>query len=254
MKARRFLAALLLCFVAAVGSAKAQEAGLQTDAEDPLSLNFDFSVFPLESAEWKGVLYAPNGDPTDGVEELVFNPHERTLGYSYSGPAPFRVFRRLVDPEGEEFFRSVGEISLKPTRDDLILFFSLTPDASRMGPYRIQFMVDSNYTFPEDSVVFFNSTGATFYGVLGGERVILEPGASKPTDVSSFFDSPAPIALVIRDGDQIHRVLVNRIRFFPDRRTLMILRPPASPNSMRIRTQRLTEYMGDVAPDSDRGA
>ena len=256
MKRKLTIFTFLLTVLA--GNVDAQDAALPTvsegDAKDFPTVRFDFSVFPLEPADWNGILYAPNGDPLDGVEPLRFNPHERSLGFAYSGPTPFRVFRRSVTPEGEETYQIVGQVDLKPTKEDLILFFSKSPNANDKGPYRIQFMVDSNYSFPENSIVFFNSTGATFYGILGEQRITLEPGSSKPTDVSDYFDSPAPIALVIRDGDKIHKVHVNKIRFSPERRTLMILRPPASQSSMRIRTQRLTEYLGGSSSSEDPGA
>lgn len=228
--------------------------GAENDDSEKVMLNVDFSIFPLEPADWKGILLAPNGDPEDGVQELRFNPHERTLGYEYRGPSPVQFFRRSVTPEGETVFRVVGEIDLLPTRENLIFFFGLVDSQAAAGPYEVKYMVDSNYTFPGESLVFFNSTGATFYGILGEERVVIEPGASKPVDVSNFFESPAPIALVIRDGDNIRKVLVNKIRFSPERRTLLILRPPKSASSLRIRTQRLTEFLGERPGIDDPGA
>lgn len=228
--------------------------GVESRSKPEVRLSIDFSVFPLEPANWTGILFAPNGDPEDGIEELRFNPHERTLGYSYRGSSPVRFFRRAKTPEGEEEFQVVGEMNLLPTREDLIFFFGLRDSKETSGPYEIDYMVDSNYTFPEDSLVFFNSTVATFYGILGKERIVIEPGASKPVDVSDYFGSAAPIALVIRDGDDVHKVLVNKMRFSPERRTLLILRPPKSATSLRIRTQRLTEYLGERPGSDDPGA
>mgnify|MGYP003108671747 CR=1 FL=1 len=245
----------LLFLAGGLSSALAQDVPVSPEGEEEvIALNFDFSVFPLDRADWSGIFYAPKGDPQDKVEELRFNPHERTFGFSYNGPTPFRIYRKSLSPEGEEIYTTVGEIELEPTREDLILFFSLDRGANSSGPYRIQDMVDSKETFPEDSIVFFNSTGATFFGLLGEERFTLKPGSSRPIDVSDFFENPAPIALVIKDGNNIRKVLVNKINFSPDRRTLMIIRPPASGTSLRVRTQRLTEFLGSQSPSGDSGA
>ena len=52
-----------------------------------------FSVFPLDRADWEGILYSPDGDPASGVEPLEFNSRERSIAYTYKGPLPLRFFR-----------------------------------------------------------------------------------------------------------------------------------------------------------------
>lgn len=209
-----------------------------------LLLEADFSVFPLESSNWKGILFAPDGDPNQGTQELRFNPHERTLGFSYRGPSPIRFYREVTLEDGLTDFKVVAEVApgTGVLRDDLILFFSPVKDG---GPYKVSYMFDSRESFPDESLVFFNSMNATFEGIIGDKRITLRPGASAPIDVSAFFERPAPITLVLEHNEDLHRVLKNKLRFVPDRRTLLILRKPGSPNSLRIRTQRLTEFTGD---------
>jgi len=227
-------------------------AHAQNGAEEKV-LDVDFSVFPLESSNWEGILYAPDGDPKKGTQELRFNPHQRTLGFSYRGPAPIRFYREVINEEGLTDFEIVGQVApgTGVLRDDLILFFS--PEKED-GPYDISFMFDSPKAFPDESLVFFNSMNITFEGILGDKRFTLKPGASAPLDVSAFFDAPTPIMLVLEHDNDYHRVLKNKVRFSPERRTLMILRSPKNPDSLRIRTQRLTEYTGPRGSTEEPGA
>jgi len=238
---------ICLLSLAAMLSAMAQ------DTNEQRVLKVDFSVFPLEPSDWKGILYAPSGDPTKRTEELRFNPHERTLGFRYNGPSPLRFYREFIDEEGTKTYQSVGQVNpgAGAFRDTMILFFQPESESSS---YKVHYMFDSPSNFPDEALVFFNTTDATFEGILGDNRISLKPGASDPIDVREYFDEPAPIGLVIQQGDKLHKVLMNKIRFSPDRRTLMILRKPSSPTSKRIRTQRLTEYTGPRNDPDDPGA
>ncbi|MEO0508415.1 MAG: hypothetical protein AAF065_00975 [Verrucomicrobiota bacterium] len=231
---------LILVYALSVGL---NFSGFCQDVDGTARVSFDFSVFPLEPGNWTGILYAPNGDPEKGTKELLFNPHERTLGFSYNGPTPVVFFREMTNSEGVIEFQRVGTIDPGEgkLRDDIMLFFL---PLSETETYNVSFMFDSPNTFPEDSLVFFNTTGATFFGILGEERLRLAPGASEPIDLNGYFEEPTPIGLVIEREEGYQKVLMNKLRFSPDRRTLMILRSPKNPNSFRIRTQRLTEYTG----------
>ena len=155
--------------------------------------------------------------------------------------------------EGKLIYRPVSQVAPDTEAKSHIFFFS--PNKEPAEGYEVFTMVDSRETYPNESIVFFNTTRATFKGILGEERITLSPGASRPIKVDNWFESPAPIALVVDDGEEkLHKVLMNKLRFAPDRRTLMILRPPARPGSLRLRAQRLTEYTGPLASgDEDSG-
>ena len=239
-------------FLSLIAVACATATWAQDAADEAPQLKAEFSVFPLEPANWKGILFAPTGDPTRSTRELRFNPHERTLGYKYNGPAPLRFYREIITKEGDKTYQTVAEVNpgVGSFLDPLILFFH--PE-EKEGPYVVDYMFDSPRNFPEDTLVFFNTMSVTFEGILGDERISLKPGASSPIDVSNYFDAPAPIGLVIQQGNDLHKVLMNKMRFSPERRTLLILRKPKSETSLRIRTQRLTEYTGRRNSEDDPG-
>ena len=75
----------LWIFFAACTLLSAQEA--------PSTVRINFSVFPLGPGDWSGLYYSPVGDPRSSVEEIFFNPHERTMGYRYSGSAEMHFYR-----------------------------------------------------------------------------------------------------------------------------------------------------------------
>lgn len=224
--------------------------------EDESIINVEFSVFPLEPAEWKGILYSPTGDLSNPNEALKFNPHERTLGFRYNGPTPIRFFRKTKSPEGEVLYQMVAQVSPEKARGNFIFFFNPRDRSERKseGPYDVFQMEDTKESFPKDSIVFFNATNATFEGIFNDQAIRLQPGVSKPIQVGHLTDKPTPIGLIVRDGDKMHKVLANKLRFSEDRRTLMILRSPNKATSMRIRLQRLTEYMGNRSNADDPGA
>ncbi len=226
------------------------------EMEDESIINVEFSVFPLEPAEWKGISYSPTGDLSNPKEALRFNPHERTLGFRYNGPTPIRFFRKTKSPEGEVLYKMVAQVSPEKTRGNFIFFFNPRDRSERKseGPYDVFQMEDTKESFPKDSIVFFNATSATFEGIFNEQLIRIRPGVSKPIPVGHLTDKPTPIGLVVREGEKMHKILANNLRFYADRRTLMILRSPKKATSMRIRLQRLTEYMGNRSDANDPGA
>ncbi len=206
-----------------------------------------FSVFPLASGNWQGIYFAPRGNPDDQKVELRFNPHERSVKYKYQGESPLVFFRTSTDSEGNIQYHVVYTLNLEPKKyeNQFILFFEPNNDGSS---FTVSVMVDSEETFPDESLVFFNTMNITFRGVLGDQQLTLSPGLSKPISTTKFLDQPAPIILAIEQDNDIHLVLRNQLRFSPERRTILILRKPANPNSLRIRTQRLTEFTGNRSP------
>ena len=242
------LSLLLIIAVALPPLAKAQEY--------ESVINVEFSVFPLEPAEWKGILYSPTGDLSNPNTALKFNPHERTLGFRYNGLAPISFFRKTKSPEGEVLYQMVAQVRPDKSKGKFIFFFNPSDRSTSKskGPYDVFQMEDTNESFPKDSVVFFNATNRTFEGIFDEQLIRIKPGVSKPILVGHLTDKPTPIGLVVREGEKMHKILANNFRFYADRRTLMILRSPNKKTSMRVRLQRLTEYMGNRSDINDPGA
>jgi hypothetical protein len=206
----------------------------------------NFSVFPLENANWQGIFYAPDGDPNIEAVEIAFNRLERSASYEYKGPSNLLFYRKSVNAEGLTVFQPVARIKMRTIKyvSDLILFFN---PQTENGPYEIQYMLDSPSNFPEESIVFYNTMDLSFVGLVGDKSIEIPPGASAPVNVKKFFDAPTPIMVAIKSSEDLHLVIKNNISFAPDRRTLLVLRKPKSSTSLRVRTQRITEFVGKRA-------
>jgi len=219
-----------------------------SENEPPPIVEVIFSVFPLENGNWEGIHFAPEGTPDKGIQEITFNRSERSIKYEYKGPLPLIFFRTEPDDNGNILYRPVGRLDAEPepAKQEYILFFE---PADEQGSHRISKMNAEEQSFPEHSIVFFNTMDVSFIGVLAENRMVIPPGTSPPLDVSGLLDTDVPIALAIRHNEGLHLVARNSIRFARERKTLMILRPPRREGSLRIRTQRLTEFTGELAAD-----
>jgi hypothetical protein len=233
---------LIFCLLTFVGRS-------QSDKNDHEYLHVFFSVFPLDAGDWSNIVYAPDGDPQSGLEKLVFNRLERSYYVEYKGPAPLRFYRKLNQENGGQSLQAVGIAPFGPGKleNEVILFFE--PPKEPTGLCRIIVMPDNVETFPDESLVFFNTMDINLKGILGEEEIEIPPGLSRPIDVKPYLGNHVPILLAIEHQGDLHLVLRNKISFFPDRKTLLILRTPSRPGSMRIRTQRLTEFTGKISPE-----
>jgi len=207
--------------------------------DDPATVDITFSIFPLVSGNWEGIYYLPKGDP-EKPEELRFSLYQRSKAYEYKGPAPLTFFRITTNDEGDKVFTGVGVVKLPKelTSGDLILFFDPVKED---GPYTITKMFDSEMSYPDESMVIFNTMPITFTAAFGSQAIAIPPGASPPISIKSHTKNPVPIAMAINQDNKLHLVLKNQMRFSSGRRTLLILRKPMNEGSLRIRSQRLTE-------------
>ncbi|TVP78806.1 MAG: hypothetical protein EA353_07630 [Puniceicoccaceae bacterium] len=233
--------------------------GASGQASQASSINTEVSFFPLSGMSWRGLYYSPVGDPSRELREIPFNPLERTTYASYSGPIQFSIYAKAVDAEGTTQTIPISTVSLESQARRHILLVSetsqllaenfptVTFDANTPIENAPQIFVfrDDNTSFPPNSLVFFNTTTTEFYGILGKERIEVAPGMNPPIPLNPYLNSDITIGLAIHDGEKNRRVLSSRFRFSEDRRTLMVLRPPATPGSWRIQAQRITEYLGN---------
>ena len=219
---------------------------VHAQAEPPAeNLTVSFSIFPLNAGDWSKIVFAPDGNVQNGVEPLIFNRLERSFNFDYDGPHPLVFYKERTNEEGLLYFEPFASPTLPPGtwEHPVILFFEF--EEKGKGPTTIKVMMDSDETFPDESLVIFNTMPFPLRGALGEAPIEIPPGLSKPIEVSQFFGSQIPIIMALEHEGDLHLVLRNKMSFFPERRTLLILRKPSRPSSLRIRTQRLTEMTKD---------
>lgn len=230
MKLHRCVALLLLSVLAGPASAAESERVVT------------FTVFGETGHDWSGLYFSPDGE---SFEELPFVRYTRSAPLRATIPGDrIRVHRRDLADDGTFRYPVAGESVLDPGVDEVLLFFfaerGRRPRAGR-GSFRVMAMDDSSASLPRDHLVFFNATGVQLIGALDAEELTLNPGQSRALDLRGLFGREVPVGLVVRSGETFERVLVNRLRFSPDRRTVILLLPPRREGSYRIQAVRLSE-------------
>lgn len=224
-----------------------------------LNISTEVSFFSLNGTAWRGLFFASGESGAGDFTEIPFNAIERTPYRSYTGPRQFVLFVQATDAENTPKMVQLATINLNPTtRRQILLVAEGTTLISERFPHlrfddrlslknmpTIDVFPDNPENFPPNSLVFFNTTSTNFYGILGSGRINVNPGINSPIDLTSYLNSDITVGLAIHDGEKHRRVLSSRFRFSPDRRTLMILRPPATEGSWRIQAQRITEFLGE---------
>lgn len=226
---------------------------LGTDDQEKVRVHF--AVLPLSSQTAQQTLYyTQEGEPeVSDAMELSLNPRERSDYFFYNGINPMPVFIKEENEDGVTVLSPVYQVDFANSGGRWLIMLEAPPEDPLLRPYGSHCMPYDESRFPEGSLLFFNTTGANFYGILGENQVTIQPGANQPIDIREYYEDEIAVGLVVKDGDQIHKVLVSKMSFYPDRRTLMILRPPKRSGSYRIQAQRITEYLGKF-DSNDSGA
>lgn len=208
-----------------------------------------FTVFGEIGHDWSGLYFSPDGE---AFEELTFARYTRGPRMSATiRNGRFPIHRRDLGEDGTLRYPVEAENLLDPASDEFLLFFlaesARTSEGGR-GRFRVMAMDDGPIALPRDHLVFFNATGVRLFGALDAEELTLNPGQSRALDLRHLFGREVPVGLVVRSGDTFERVLVNRLRFSPDRRTVILLLPPRREGSFRIQAVRLSESTGGTTP------
>lgn len=249
----RFLS--LVLFLALASTSAAQDTPPAEDLLPPV--NIDFRVFPLGEANWDGIYYfAEEGEPV----EVRFNSFNRSLrSYSYEGPPWLVFYRKGPVVEGEQTWNPVAAVEIKGRYDEPLIFFTRSSvidpndpppaNAGVTGPARPEFNLaiydDSPRAFPSDHVVFLNVTGAPLLGIFGDRKMFFNRGLEGPMDLDSLGMEDIKVGLVVKREDDVKVVMNNRWSFQPGNRHIIILMPPRSANSYKIRAYRITEFVGE---------
>ncbi|MCC5807774.1 MAG: hypothetical protein JJU00_15725 [Opitutales bacterium] len=215
-------------------------AGTVAAAESERAVTF--TVFGETGYDWSGLYVSPDGE---SFEELPFVRYTRSAPLRLTVPGDrIRVYRRDLADDGTLVYPVAGEAALGDGVDEVLLFFfaerGRTPREGR-GRFRVVAMDDSSVALPRDHLVFFNATGVQLFGALDTRELTLNPGQSRAFDLRGLFGREVPVGFVVRSGETFERVLVNRMRFSPDRRTVILLLPPRREESYRIQAVRLSE-------------
>jgi hypothetical protein len=220
-------------------SAQSNAAGPTAELNEELFISFSFQVYVRGRADYSELYFfaAPNQP-----ELLEINYGQKSQLFTYRGLPEFNIFRRVAGVGEEPFtYEKVASIDMTGRGNELLIF--MTP-RSRNGETRFSLAVMESVrqAVPPGTVAFFNGTGATFQGVLASRRLVIQPGLSEPISTSGMDTGEhVLLGLTVRVEETLEVVLETNVRFVPNRRTLYVLMPPATPGSLQIEAFRLLE-------------
>lgn len=193
-----------------------------------------------------------NGDRKTATP-VNFYSSSRSEKYSYEGLNPIVFFQEYPAPTesdpGAVERKKVAEVSLPPTGGEFLFIFFPTDD-SDSDTYRIYPMDDSTSAFPFGAIRLFNATPFTLEGVLGRERIRLEPGPSKAYRVNSYKTA---LGLGFRHNDSFHQSFNSPVEMESGARGLMMIFPPFVKGSAIVQTRFIRENPAGEPNSSEEG-
>jgi hypothetical protein len=203
-----------------------------------------FRVFPVLSGEWEGIFYQPK--PEEGMEEIVFRARNRSFySYDYTGPPQLSFYREDgLNEDGEMQYRIVAQTPVSGA--ELLIFFTQSREEGEGAMEFSTLSIDDGPAgLPADTVSFINMTPVAYACRFMDKDMVLQPGQNPPISVKEKLTEDIFIGLAISNRDTHRVVIKNRWRFHPGNRHLILLLPPRSHGSFRIRAYRISEFVGE---------
>lgn len=240
---------MLLC-----AASLAAQDGEDLDEEE--LLEFDFKVYAVDRNPIEGLHYDLEGQAVP----IEFKKKRRSDPYHYKGPKLVTFFKQDVNEEGEPVRVPIASVAMTPGNREPLFFFLPVTKPNENGPkYSVSVIDDSTRAFPYGSVMIFNASGAELAGKVGDRQLMLPYGPTEPMPMSRLRESRRDpwinffFAAEVAE-DEYELVFRNAILFRDDGRTILVLRPPRRPRSIKIYTYLLEEFepMDDEQQQSPR--
>ena len=229
-KLERYLILSLLCLASLTGWAQEDDAAY---------VHLNFRVYVRGNADWEGLYYyAQPGKP----EELSLSRGVRSGLYAYQGEPVITFYRKVADEQGIVQYVPAGSAPVDPGSHNVLVL--ATPARGGSQELNLAIMPEMKRSIPPDNMVFLNGTGAVLIGVVGDEKVVLQPGLSTPIPTNAKAgQNDLQIGLTVKYQDSYKVVLHNSVRFYPNQRYLIVLMPPEKEGSFDIVAFRLVDQV-----------
>lgn len=206
-------------------------------AERP-TVDLEFSAFSLRAL--KAVSF--EAEPGQGPTTVQFYTPQRSPRYAYRGPNPvifFREERSPLDP-----LRTIRVPLARATipegvHEPLFLFFPRNNPQAPAGqlPYEVYVLDDSWQNFPPRHLLFFNASERRLEGLVGQERLTLEPGLSRAVRV----DQRVEVQFKLLFRERFHTTYAHTLSLNPRERVLILFFPPYYADSLEVQYRILRE-------------
>lgn len=199
--------------------------------------------YPFGGGDHDNLFVRQPGRP-ERVEALQLTPGRRSPAIEYAGPEKLILWRAdEAAGAAKKQFRPLGTVVLPPARETLVLVIA-NPRANHSDEpaFHLFAMDDGRIAVPENHLAFFNLTGVRLTAWIGDRELQLDAGLSRAVDLRPFLGAQdVLVALTLLQGGEERIVLENRTRFIGDRRTLIVLLPPPTPESTEVRAFRIDD-------------
>jgi hypothetical protein len=203
-----------------------------------------FRVFPVLTADWEGIFYQP--EPEAEMVEVVFRARNRSFySYEYKGLPTLKFYREAgLDDEGVMQYNTVGRVQV--VGPELLVFFTARKgDEAENMEFSTLAINDGPNGLPADYVGFVNLTSIRFACRFMDKDMVLQPGVNPPVSVKEKLAEDVFVGLAVTNQETHRVVMKNRWRFHEGNRHLILLLPPRTPDSYRIRAYRISEFVGE---------
>lgn len=219
---------------------------------DEDTVEIDFRVFNVERERIENLFIISDGETVP----IRFYPKARSEVYEYEGPKRIRFYDlNRINPDDPALSPVLGEVWSRPGVSEALIFFLKVGDGER--GYRLLFTDDSQSHFPFGSIRVLNATGSILAGRISDQSMRLGFEASQPIEMDELRDEEAgpgstevSFAFAIQIDEGYELVFANRIRFKDDQRSILVLRPPRRPRSLRVYSYLLEQTEETLARDA----
>lgn len=208
-----------------------------------------------ESKDLADLYYMNNASKRGGGEvELKFQANSRSAPVIADGKT-IKIAKRKVNPETKEIvFQPVAEVAWPTGKTARILLLGTTDQS---GQLHIMALDDSVEAFPIHSIRVINATGVELAAQVNDFKGDLQRGISNPVkypDMEKITDRMLiryPFALALKNPDGAYKVISSgKLEAAKNTRSLIIIRPPATESSTKVRTQVIMDRPETVKPTS----
>lgn len=236
MKQLRFLAACLFIHCGLVAQ------NIVEDAAEPLR-DLKLSTYARGSASYSGLFFEAEPEQFRPLRVLRGS---RAAPVSYRGPSDFSIFRRVAteDPEKPWRYYPVASTVIQDGQNEYMLLITprRTNDNGNRSEteFNIAVLPQMHHAVENQHVVFYNGTSVQLLGILGEERITLDPGLSRAYPITDFPQNEGVlVGLTVRYEDSLRPVFHNHLNFSNQSRYIIVLLPPEKQNSFELVAFRL---------------
>lgn len=218
-------------------------------------LHIAFRVFSSGKGKWDDIRVEAG---PGSVTSLAFRKNRRSSLIPYRGPNPIIFFREYPSLARETpevpVRKEVGRVIVpKGFRECLFFFVAIPatrgPDAVR--EFLVYVMDDSLESFPSDTMVVLNLTGATLVGRLGDESARFKLGPSVPYSLRKYSDEGIPTTIGVETIEGPKLVFQGQLKYSRHNRVILLLEPPRRAGLFRIVAKRIIQLIPNNLSDFD---